>query len=74
MLKITTYVMKFLRQSRCFAADGFNGIHQWFRNLGRFCGAFMVDFYLALISLWLVLIFAGFLFLGPRIRLLLLTN
>jgi len=34
---------------------------------------FMIDFYIALITLWAVLIFAGFIFLGPRIKKLLLN-
>jgi Na+/H+-dicarboxylate symporter len=34
---------------------------------------FMIDFYIALITLWAVLVFAGFIFLGPRIKKLLIN-
>lgn len=65
MLKVTGYVMNFApiavfaAVSGVIAASGLS-------VLGKF-GAFMGEFYIAIALLWVVLTFAGFLFLGRRI-------
>ena len=66
MLKITTYVMKFAPIAvfgAMVSTVAVNGL-----GILADMAIFMVDFYVALICLWLVLIFAGFIFLGPRIK------
>jgi Na+/H+-dicarboxylate symporter len=69
MLKITGYVMKFAPvavYSAIAANVAINGID----ILLKFA-VFMFDFYLALCLLWILLIIAGWLFLGSRIKTLL---
>ena len=66
MLKITGYVMKFAPVA-VFAAMtstvAINGLGILFQF-----AVFMFDFYIALFILWGVLIFAGYVFLGPRVK------
>lgn len=65
MLKITGYVMKlapFAVMAAMAATVAVNGLE----ILLKFA-VFMGDFYLGLFLLWAVLIFAGFVFLGPRV-------
>lgn len=71
MLKITTYVMKFAPIA-VFAAMVSTVAVNGLGILADFA-IFMIDFYVALICLWLLLILAGFVFLGPRIKDLLLN-
>jgi Na+/H+-dicarboxylate symporter len=71
MLKITGYVMKFAPVA-VFAAMASTVAINGLAILAKFA-VFMVDFYIALISLWCLLVFAGFIFLGPRIKKLLLN-
>ena len=71
MLKITTYVMKFAPVAVLAAMAStvaINGLG----ILAKFA-VFMIDFYIALFVLWALLVFAGFLFLGKRIKKLLLN-
>jgi Na+/H+-dicarboxylate symporter len=71
MLKITTYVMKFAPIAvfgAMVSTVAINGL-----GILADMAIFMVDFYVTLICLWLVLIFAGFIFLGPRIKELLIN-
>jgi Na+/H+-dicarboxylate symporter len=66
MLKITTYVMKFAPIAvfgAMVSTVAVNGL-----GILADMAIFMVDFYVALICLWIILIFAGFIFLGPRIK------
>jgi Na+/H+-dicarboxylate symporter len=65
MLKITGYVMK-LAPIAVFAAMAATVAVNGLEILLRFA-VFMGDFYLGLIVLWGVLIFAGFVVLGPRV-------
>jgi Na+/H+-dicarboxylate symporter len=65
MLKITGYVMK-LAPIAVFAAMAATVAVNGLEILLRFA-VFMGDFYLGLILLWGVLIFAGFVVLGPRV-------
>ena len=65
MLKVTGYVMNFAPVAVFAAVSGViasSGV----AVVGKF-GAFMAEFYLAIILLWVVLTFAGFLFLGRRV-------
>jgi len=71
MLKITTYVMKFAPVAVLAAMAStvaINGLG----ILAKFA-VFMIDFYIALFTLWVLLVFAGYLFLGKRIKKLLLN-
>jgi len=73
MLKITGYVMK-LAPLAVLAAMAATVAVNGLEILLKFA-VFMGDFYLGLILLWALLIFAGFVFLGPRIvRLLVLIK
>jgi Na+/H+-dicarboxylate symporter len=65
MLTITGYVMK-LAPVAVFAAMAATVAVNGLEILLRFA-VFMGDFYLGLILLWGILIFAGFTFLGPRV-------
>jgi Na+/H+-dicarboxylate symporter len=65
MLKVTGYVMNFAPIA-VFAAVSSIIAKNGLSILGKY-GIFMGEFYLAIVILWLVLIFAGFLFLGPRV-------
>ena len=65
MLKVTGYVMNFAPFA-VFAAVASIIAKNGLAILGKY-GIFMGEFYIAIIVLWLVLIFAGFLFLGPRV-------
>ncbi|HSW23626.1 MAG TPA: dicarboxylate/amino acid:cation symporter [Burkholderiaceae bacterium] len=65
MLKITGYVMK-LAPLAVMAAMAATVAVNGLEILLKFA-VFMGDFYLGLIVLWAVLIFAGFAFLGPRV-------
>lgn len=65
MLKITGYVMK-LAPLAVLAAMAATVSVNGLEILLKFA-VFMGDFYLGLILLWSVLIFAGFVFLGPRV-------
>jgi Na+/H+-dicarboxylate symporter len=65
MLKVTGYVMNFapiavLAAVSSIIAKGGLGV------IGKY-GIFMGEFYVAIALLWVVLIIAGFLFLGPRV-------
>lgn len=71
MLKITGYVMKFAPVA-VFCAIAANVAINGIEILVKFA-VFMVDFYLGLFALWLLLIFAGYVFLGPRIKTLLVN-
>ena len=65
MLKVTGYVMNFAPVAVFAAVSGViasSGI----AVIGKF-GAFMGEFYLAIVLLWVILTFAGFLFLGRRV-------
>jgi Na+/H+-dicarboxylate symporter len=66
MLKITGYVMK-LAPLAVLAAMAATVAVNGLEILLKFA-VFMGDFYLGLFLLWGVLVFAGFLFLGPRIK------
>ena len=65
MLKLTGYVMKmapvavFAAMASTIAINGLDILKQF--------AVFMGDFYLALLILWGILVFAGFIFLGPRV-------
>jgi Na+/H+-dicarboxylate symporter len=65
MLTITGYVMK-LAPVAVFAAMAATVAVNGLEILLRFA-VFMADFYVGLILLWGLLIFAGFVFLGPRV-------
>jgi Na+/H+-dicarboxylate symporter len=65
MLKITGYVMK-LAPLAVMAAMAATVAVNGLEILLKFA-VFMRDFYLGLILLWAVLVFAGFVFLGPRV-------
>jgi Na+/H+-dicarboxylate symporter len=65
MLKVTGYVMNFAPIA-VFAAVAGIIAKSGLSVIGKY-GIFMGEFYLAIVLLWVVLIFAGFLFLGPRI-------
>jgi Na+/H+-dicarboxylate symporter len=65
MLKVTGYVMNFAPLA-VFAALAANITTKGLAILGVF-GIFITEFYLALLLLWLVLIGAGFMVLGPRV-------
>ena len=65
MLTITGYVMK-LAPVAVFAAMAATVAVNGLEILLRFA-VFMADFYFGLILLWALLIFAGFVFLGPRV-------
>jgi Na+/H+-dicarboxylate symporter len=71
MLKITGYVMKFAPVA-VFAAMASTVAINGLAILAKFA-VFMIDFYIALITLWCLLVLAGFIFLGPRIKNLLLN-
>ena len=66
MLKITGYVMK-LAPLAVMAAMAATVAVNGLEILLKFA-VFMRDFYLGLFVLWAVLVFAGFVFLGPRVR------
>ena len=70
MLKITGYVMK-LAPIAVMAAMAATVAVNGLEILVKFA-VFMGDFYIALITLWALLVAAGFLFLGPRVFKLLL--
>lgn len=65
MLKITGYVMK-LAPVAVFAAMAATVAVNGLEILLKFA-VFMGDFYIGLITLWAILVFAGFLFLGQRV-------
>src|SRR6187401_450547 len=65
MLKITGYVMK-MAPVAVFAAMAATVAVNGLEILVKFA-VFMGDFYLGLIILWMLLIFAGFVFLGKRV-------
>jgi Na+/H+-dicarboxylate symporter len=65
MLKVTGYVMNFAPIAVFAAVSGVIA-SSGAGVIGRF-GAFMAEFYLAIIVLWILLTFAGFLFLGRRV-------
>jgi Na+/H+-dicarboxylate symporter len=65
MLKITGYVMQ-LAPLAVFAAMAATVAVNGLEILVKFA-IFMGDFYLGLILLWAILVFAGFTFLGPRV-------
>ncbi len=65
MLKVTGYVMNFAPIA-VFAAVASIVAKNGLGILGKY-GIFMGEFYLAIAVLWLVLILAGFVFLGPRV-------
>jgi len=69
MLKVTGYVMKFAPVA-VLAAMVANVAENGISILEKFA-IFMGEFYLGLIVLWCILIFAGYLFLGKRIKTLL---
>ncbi len=65
MLKLTGYVMNFAPIAVFAAVTGViakNGL-----GVLKTYGVFMGEFYLGIVLLWIVLIAAGFLFLGPRV-------
>lgn len=66
MLKITGYVMKFAPLA-VFAAITATVAENGIGIMAQFA-IFMVDFYIGLILLWCALIFVGYLFLGKRIK------
>ena len=66
MLKITAYVMKFAPVA-VFAAMASTVAINGLGILAKFA-VFMIDFYIALFTLWCLLIVAGYLFLGKRIK------
>jgi Na+/H+-dicarboxylate symporter len=65
MLKLTGYVMNFAPIA-VFASVAAVIAKSGLSVLAKY-GVFMGEFYFAIIVLWLVLTFAGFLFLGPRV-------
>jgi Na+/H+-dicarboxylate symporter len=65
MLKITNYVM-LVAPLAVFAAVAATVTTQGLSILVTY-GKFMAQFYMCLFILWLILIFAGFLFMGPRV-------
>ena len=65
MLKVTGYVMNFAPIAVFAAVSGVVAT-SGASVIGKF-GAFMGEFYLAIVLLWIVLTVAGFVFLGPRI-------
>ena len=65
MLKVTGYVMNFAPIA-VFAAVSSIIAKSGLSILGKY-GIFMGEFYLAIVLLWVVLIIAGFIFLGPRV-------
>jgi Na+/H+-dicarboxylate symporter len=71
MLKITGYVMKFA-PAAVLAAMVANVAENGIGIIGKFA-IFMGEFYIGLILLWCVLIFVGYLFLGKRIKALLIN-
>ncbi len=71
MLKVTGYVMKFAPVA-VLAAMVANVAENGISILGKFA-IFMSEFYIGLIILWCVLIFVGYLFLGKRIKSLLIN-
>lgn len=71
MLKVTGYVMKFAPVA-VLAAMVANVAENGISILGKFA-IFMSEFYIGLIILWCVLIFVGYLFLGKRIKTLLIN-
>lgn len=71
MLKITGYVMKFAPVA-VFAAMASTVAINGLGILAQFA-VFMIDFYIALFCLWGVLLLAGYIFLGPRLKTLLLN-
>ncbi len=71
MLKITGYVMKFAPIA-VFAAMASTVAINGLGILAKFA-VFMIDFYIGLFTLWCLLVFAGFVFLGPRIKQLLIN-
>lgn len=71
MLKVTGYVMKFAPIA-VLAAMVANVAENGISILGKFA-IFMGEFYIGLIILWCVLIFVGYLFLGKRIKALLIN-
>lgn len=71
MLKITGYVMK-LAPIAVLAAMAANVAENGIGILAKFA-IFMSEFYIGLFILWCVLIFAGYLFLGRRIKTLLIN-
>jgi Na+/H+-dicarboxylate symporter len=65
MLKVTSYVMNFAPFAVFAAVAGIiakSGV-----GVLATYGVFMGEFYIGIVLLWLVLIFIGFLFLGPRV-------
>lgn len=71
MLKVTGYVMKFAPIA-VLAAMVANVAENGISILGKFA-IFMGEFYVGLMILWCVLIFVGYLFLGKRIKALLIN-
>ncbi len=71
MLKITGYVMK-VAPVAVLAAMTANVAENGISILAKFA-IFMGEFYFSLVILWCVLIFAGYLFLGKRIKTLLIN-
>ena len=65
MLKLTGYVMNFAPLA-VFAAVTSIVAKSGLGILAKY-GIFMGEFYLAIVVLWILLTFAGFLFLGPRV-------
>jgi Na+/H+-dicarboxylate symporter len=65
MLKVTGYVMNFAPIA-VFAAVSSIIAKNGLSILGKY-GIFMGEFYIAIVVLWIVLIIAGFMFLGPRV-------
>ena len=65
MLKVTGYVMNFAPIA-VFAAVSSIIAKNGLSILGKY-GIFMGEFYFAIVVLWIVLIIAGFIFLGPRV-------
>jgi Na+/H+-dicarboxylate symporter len=70
MLKITGYVMKFAPVA-VFAAMASTVAINGLGILAKFA-VFMIDFYIALFTLWCLLVFAGYVFLGKRVKKLLI--
>jgi Na+/H+-dicarboxylate symporter len=65
MLKVTGYVMNFAPVA-VFAAVSSVIASKGVSVIGKF-GAFMGEFYLGIVLLWILLTLAGFAFLGPRV-------
>ena len=65
MLKVTGYVMNFAPIAVFAAVSGVVAT-AGLGVIGKF-GAFMAEFYLAIVLLWIVLTIAGFMFLGRRV-------